>query len=152
MQLPLEQHRFELCGPTYMQIFSIVNTTVLHNLRLFESIDAEASIGRVDCQVTHGYSTALRDRPLTPRLFKGQLYISTQKSIREIKILILLISGWQDLGNLSFGHATQHVGSQFSKQGWNLSSLHWKLRVLTPALPGKFLGDFCFLLFTFPQV
>ena len=29
VQLTLEQHRFELCGSTYMQIFSKVNNIVL---------------------------------------------------------------------------------------------------------------------------
>ena len=34
----LEQHQFELCGPTYIQFFLI--TTVLHDPGLVESTDA----------------------------------------------------------------------------------------------------------------
>ena len=35
-----------------------------------------------------------------------------------------------------------HVGSQFPDQGLNLSSLQWKLGVLTTGLPGKSLCRF----------
>lgn len=40
-QLTLEQRGFELCGSTYTWIFSIINTTVLYNLWLVESMDVE---------------------------------------------------------------------------------------------------------------
>ena len=43
----LEQIRFELCGSTYMWIFfSTVNTTVLHDQRLVESMNVEQGIQR----------------------------------------------------------------------------------------------------------
>ena len=35
--LTLEQHRFELCGSTYTQIFSPIYTTILHDMKLVES-------------------------------------------------------------------------------------------------------------------
>ena len=38
IQLTLEQHEFELHGSTYTQIFSVVDTVVLHDLPL---VDAE---------------------------------------------------------------------------------------------------------------
>ena len=45
VQLTLEQHEFELHGATYYEdIFPIVNTTVLHYLRLGESADEELRI------------------------------------------------------------------------------------------------------------
>lgn len=37
--LTLEQHGFELIESTSVQIFSVVNTTLLHGLRLVESMD-----------------------------------------------------------------------------------------------------------------
>ena len=36
-----------------------------------------------------------------------------------------------------FGHAMQHMGSQFPDQGSNPCLLQWKLRVLTNGPPGK---------------
>ena len=41
IHLSLEQHGFELCGFPYRGLFSIVNTAVLHDLQLVESMDAE---------------------------------------------------------------------------------------------------------------
>lgn len=40
-QLILEQHRFELHGSTHMQIFSIINTMVLHSFWSVESMGTE---------------------------------------------------------------------------------------------------------------
>lgn len=37
-----------------------------------------------------------------------------------------------------FGHATQHVGAQYSNQALNSCPLYWKHRVLNPGLPRKF--------------
>lgn len=36
-----------------------------------------------------------------------------------------------------FGHAAQHVGSQFPEQGSNMHSLHWERWVSTKEPPGK---------------
>ena len=53
MQVTLEeQYKSELHGSTYMGSFSIVNTTVLHNLQLVESIDVELRIRRADCKLS----------------------------------------------------------------------------------------------------
>ena len=40
----------------------------------------------------------------------------------------------------TFGLAANHAGSQFPKQGSNLSPCHWKLGVLTTGPPGKALS------------
>ena len=34
IELRLEQHRYDLCRSTLIDIFSIANTTVLHNLQI----------------------------------------------------------------------------------------------------------------------
>lgn len=67
-----EQHRFDLHGPTY---FSIVSTIVLHDIQLVESTDAEPLIWRADYKVMLKFSTICGSVSLTPRLFKGQLYL-----------------------------------------------------------------------------
>ena len=41
IQLTLEQHGFELCRSTYRRTFSTVNTIVLHDPWLVESMDAK---------------------------------------------------------------------------------------------------------------
>ena len=41
VQLTLEQHRFELCRSTYVQIISVVNTVVLRGLLLVEPTDVK---------------------------------------------------------------------------------------------------------------
>lgn len=46
VQLTLEQHNFELLGSTYMQIFSMVNITLLHDPWLVEFLDVEPQIWR----------------------------------------------------------------------------------------------------------
>ena len=45
VQLTLEQHRFELCGSTYVQIISVVNTVVLRGLLLVEPTDVKLRCG-----------------------------------------------------------------------------------------------------------
>ena len=55
------------------------------------------------------------------------------------------LSCWESFFNLAFGFiscfnfsaACWHMGSQFSNQGWNPCSPHWKYRALTTGLPGK---------------
>ena len=46
IHLTPEQHGFELCRSTYTQIFSTVDTTVLHDPQLLESMDVEPHIWR----------------------------------------------------------------------------------------------------------
>ena len=43
-KLTLEQHRFDLCGSTYMHIFSIAYTILLLNPWYVQSIDVEPQI------------------------------------------------------------------------------------------------------------
>lgn len=45
-QWTLEQHGFGQCRSTDTWIFSVLSTTVLHNLRMVESTDPESWIGR----------------------------------------------------------------------------------------------------------
>lgn len=42
--MTFDQYRFEWCGSTYMQIFLIVNTIVLHDPLLVESMQVETQI------------------------------------------------------------------------------------------------------------
>lgn len=51
IQLTLEQHRFELQGPTHMHSFLIqqVHTMVLHNPQLVEFIDGKPWIQKASC-------------------------------------------------------------------------------------------------------
>ena len=57
VELTLEQHRFELCGSTYMQIISVVNTVVLHGLLLVEPIDVELE-RRAHCELYSGFQVS----------------------------------------------------------------------------------------------
>ena len=50
-QLTLEQCGFELHSFANMDCFSIVNITVLHDLRLVESMDMELWIQKVNCKL-----------------------------------------------------------------------------------------------------
>ena len=81
IQWTLEQHWFELCESTYMQTFSVVNTIVLHDLPLAESLDMELWIGRnriyggLTIKLYMDFRLQGGSAPLTPMLFKGQLDI-----------------------------------------------------------------------------
>lgn len=65
----LEEH--ELHGSTYIWIFSIVNTEVLHySLRLVESLDAEEPGIKIGLTINYTWMTAA--------LLKDQLYMQHQ--------------------------------------------------------------------------
>ena len=54
IQLTLEQHGFELCRSTYRRIFfPTVNTVVLHDPWLVESMDAEWWVWTTMCKEGH---------------------------------------------------------------------------------------------------
>ena len=74
IQLTLEQHRFELHQSTYVDFFPVVNTTVLHDPWLVESLGAELSIRRASYKGICEFSTAQGSLPLILLLFRGQLY------------------------------------------------------------------------------
>ena len=78
LQLTFE-HWLELWGSTYTWVFSPINTTLLHNLWLVESLIGRdkykgTKIGRDKYKVIYGFSNSWRVR-LTPTLFKHQLYL-----------------------------------------------------------------------------
>lgn len=58
-----------ICG-----FFSVVNTTMLYDPCLGESLGTEPCIQRVSCNIICGFSTAQGSLQLTPLLFRGQLY------------------------------------------------------------------------------
>ena len=71
VEVTLEQHRCELCGSTYMQIISLVNTVVLRGLPLLEPIDVELE-RRAHCELYSGFQVsrwrAPQPRPCCPRI------------------------------------------------------------------------------------
>ena len=72
-QLTLEQHRFELCGSTYTQIF--FNTYYSTTWSAAGWIHrCEYQIRRAHCKVFLRFLAMWRVTPLTPILFNGQLY------------------------------------------------------------------------------
>ena len=80
LQLTFEQHCLELWGSTYTWVFFFpINTTLLHNLWLVESLIGRdkykgIKIGRDKYKVIYGFSNCWGVR-LTPTLFKHQLYL-----------------------------------------------------------------------------
>ena len=79
MRLTLEQHGFELYRSTYMQIFSIVNTTVLHDLQLVESARVELRIWRANYKLYAAFR-------LGPCVVQGSLMCKLHCSTLEILI------------------------------------------------------------------
>ena len=78
-ELTLEQCGFELHSFANMDCFSIVNITVLHDLRLVESMDMELWIRKVNCKLyVHWFSTALRVDGLNSWVFQGSAQIFAQ--------------------------------------------------------------------------
>ena len=77
--MALEKHGFEPHGSTYMQIFSIVNTTPLQDPLLVKSKVAEPWIWMADYKVIYGFPTTPRIGALNPELFKGQLYLEMEE-------------------------------------------------------------------------
>ena len=80
MQLILVKHEFEhtcLC-PLTCDFFFSINTIVLLDQWLVESMNVELRIQRADYKIIWIFNcrrAGVRSCPLTPELFKGQLYI-----------------------------------------------------------------------------
>ena len=83
---PLNNPNLSCAGPLMRGFFPIVNTTVLHNPRMAESADAIPQIWRncmyrgtryterANYKLYMGFWLCRGSEPLTPTLFKGQLY------------------------------------------------------------------------------
>lgn len=69
IQLTLEEHGFELHWSTHTWIF--------FTKCLVESMRVEPQRGRADSKVTCGSLTVRGLAPLTPTVFRGQLYLHT---------------------------------------------------------------------------
>lgn len=117
IQLTLEQLEFELHRSTYIWgFFSIVNTTVLLDSRLVESMVMEESrIWRADYRLYSDFWLFEGSAPLTPAFFKDQVYcpfrkLSFFKPLFPIVIILFL--------------------SPFSKAFWKSSIL-----LLSPHVP-----------------
>ena len=61
-----------------MQVFSIVNTTVLADLWSVELVDVELRVQRTDYKLYVDFPLCGRLAPLTPVLFKGQVYVESK--------------------------------------------------------------------------
>ena len=70
---PLNDTNVNSLGPLLHEFFSIVYTTVLHDLRLVESSDVEPKIWRADCKITCRSSRLGGSVPLTSSLLRVQL-------------------------------------------------------------------------------
>ena len=73
VQLTLEQHGLELLRSTYVDFFS--SKFVLHSPWLLKPADYRTVVQRAECNVIHGFLTVQGLTPLTPMLFKSQLYL-----------------------------------------------------------------------------
>lgn len=72
---PLNNTSLNCVGPLTLGFFSIVNTVVLHNPWLVQSMDTEPQIWRANCKLYSDFGLCREAGSLTPALFKGQLYI-----------------------------------------------------------------------------
>lgn len=79
MQLTFEQHKFQLHRPTYTWFFFSINTTLLHDRWLVESLDAELQIQReplirrADYKLYTDFQLCKGSAPQPPVLYKHQL-------------------------------------------------------------------------------
>ena len=79
MQLTFEQHKFELHRPTYTWIFFSINTTVLHDRWLVESLDAELQIWKADYKVIMNFQL-LRASTRNPHVVQRSTVMQKGKS------------------------------------------------------------------------
>ena len=71
-------------GPLICELFSI-NTTVLHDLQLVESVDAEPWIWRANYKVIFGFSTAQGVSTPNPYIVQGStVYIKSHTPVNHI--------------------------------------------------------------------
>ena len=110
---PLNTISLNCMSPLIHGFFSIVNTTVLQDPRLVSSVNAEPRMRMADYKLYMDFQACRGWAPLTPMLFKGQLYfIHFSKPIN----LLLVVS--------SFDY-WEHKLHSMKKRSFDLTNQIW---------------------------